>query len=115
MQRCGRCEAWHHPPVIACPRCQSEDLRPTDVSGRGTVYSFTVVRQAFDPAYLEDLPYLVALVELDEDPSLRVLSNLVDIDVKAANVGMPVEVVFVQRDGQSLPMFRPQGARDGRS
>ena len=71
--------------------------------------------RAFDLAYLEDLPYLVALVELEEDPSLRVLSNLVDIDVNGATVGMPVEVVFVQRDGQSLPMFRPQGARHGRS
>jgi len=94
--------------VIACPQCQSEDVRPTDVSGRGTVYSFTVVRQAFDPAYAEELPYLVALVELEEDPSLRLLSNLVELEVPDAAVGMPVEVVFVERNGQALPMFRPR-------
>jgi len=108
VQRCNRCGAWHHPPVIACPQCQSEDVRPTDVSGRGTVYSFTVVRQAFDPAYAEELPYLVALVELEEDPSLRLLSNLVELEVPDAAVGMPVEVVFVERNRQALPMFRPR-------
>jgi hypothetical protein len=71
------------------------------------VYSFTVVRQAFDPAFLREVPYVVALVELDEQPGLRVLANLVDVALDAVEIGMRVAVAFEDRGDQVVPQFRP--------
>jgi uncharacterized OB-fold protein len=107
VQRCASCSKWLYPPTIACPRCQSLELVPTDVSGRGTIYSYTVARQAFDPAYMDDIPYTVALVELEEDADIRILTNIVDIAPADVEVGLPVEVTFVQRGDAALPVFRP--------
>jgi uncharacterized protein len=108
VQTCQNCGTHHHPPVIACSRCQSEELSPTQASGDGNVYTFTVVRQAFDPAYFERIPYLVALIELDDHPSVRILSNLIGVDPADVYVGMPVEVTFEDREGTVLPMFQPR-------
>jgi uncharacterized protein len=107
IQRCAQCRSWRYPPTIACPNCQSEELVPTPVSGRGSVYSFTVVRQAFDPAYAAELPYVVALVELEEDAGVRILTNIVHAEPSTITVGMPVEVTFEDRIGVALPMFQP--------
>jgi hypothetical protein len=105
-----RCEHGHlsYPPGPACPQCGSRDLTPTDVPGAGTVYSFTVVRQTADPAFADDLPYVVALVEVDAQPGLRLLTNIVDVDPDAdpLDIGMPVEAVFEARGPRALPQFR---------
>ena len=77
------------------------------MSGLGTVYTFAVVRQAFDPAFLSEVPYVVALVELDEQPGLLVLSNIVDVDREAVEIGMRVEVTFEDRGDHVVPQFRP--------
>jgi uncharacterized protein len=71
------------------------------------VYSFTIVRQAFDPAFLPEVPYVVALVELDEQPGLLLLANIVDTDIDAVEIGLRVEVTFEDRDGHVVPQFRP--------
>jgi hypothetical protein len=107
VQQCRRCGSRWFPPVIGCPECQSDELVPTTVSGRGRVYTFTVVRQAFDAAFADDLPYVVALVELEEDPSVRILTNIVNTDPEAIRVGLPVAVAFEERDGAALPVFQP--------
>lgn len=110
--RVARCANGHlsHPPAPSCPHCGSRELEPHAVSGRGTVYSFTVVRQAFDEAFLGEVPYLIALVELPEQSGLRVLTNLLEVEIDDVEVGMPVELTFETRDGQALPQFRPVGA-----
>lgn len=107
VQRCRACRQRMFPPEVACTSCRSEDVGPETVSGRGRVYSFTVVRQMFDPAWQEDVPYVVGLVELDDDPSVRVLTNVVDVDPESVVVGMPVELAFEERQGIRLPQFRP--------
>ena len=103
-----RCEHGHlsYPPAPSCPRCGSRALTPTEVPGRGTVYSFTVVRQTSDPAFADDLPYVVALVELDAQPGLRLLTNIVGPDPERVDIGTPVEVVFEPRGDQSVPQFQ---------
>jgi uncharacterized protein len=108
----AQCSNGHlsHPPAPSCPHCGSRALEPHAVSGRGTVYSFTVVRQAFDEAFRGSVPYLVALVELPEQTGLRVLTNLLEVEPDDVEVGMPVELTFEARDGQSLPQFRPASA-----
>lgn len=93
------------PPDVACTVCGSRELEPHAVSGRGSVYSFTVVRQAFDPAFVPEVPYLIALVELDEQPGLRLLTNLVDVGPDGVEIGDRVHVVFESREDVQLPQF----------
>jgi hypothetical protein len=79
------------------------------VSGRGTIYAFTVARQAFDSAYVDDIPYVLGLVELEEQASLRILTNIVDANPDQLTSQLPVEVTFEERQGFKLPQFRVVG------
>lgn len=90
-----------------CLSCQSSSVEPAELSGRGTVYSFAVVERAFHPGFVQYLPYVVALVELVEQPGLRMFTNIVDCDPSELAVGDPVEVVFEHRAAAILPQFRP--------
>ena len=112
--RCGDCGFYVHWPRPECGRCRSENLAPTEVSGRGVVYSYGVAMQAFIPAFAGKIPYILAVVELVEQPGLKLVTNIVDCDEDAVEVGMAVEVVFRQAeegreagDGLVLPYFRP--------
>jgi len=105
--RCAACGFLSHPPDVSCARCGAAVLDPAPMSGLGSVYTFAIVRQAFDPMFLPEVPYVVALVELDEQPGLVLLTNIVDVDVDAVEIGMRVEVTFEDRDGSVVPQFRP--------
>jgi len=109
VQRCGACGRFQYPPDIVCTFCQSEDVHGTEVSGRGTLYSFVVVDRAFHPGFVAHLPYVLALVELEEQPDLRLLANVVDADPGTLGIGMPVEVTFERRGDVTMPQFRPAG------
>ncbi len=111
--RCDACGTYVHWPQVGCWACGSERLAPTELSGRGTVYSFTVVHHVFNPAFAADVPYNLAIVELEEQPGLRMLAN-VQCPNEAIRAGMPVEVTFEEREGYTLPQFRPvvEGARE---
>jgi hypothetical protein len=79
-----------------------------DATGRGVVHTFTVIRQTAEPYFKSRVPYVVAVIELDEGP--RIMSNVIRCDVDAVHVGMPVTVTFVDAGGSlSLPMFAPSG------
>jgi uncharacterized OB-fold protein len=79
------------------------------VSGRGTIYTFTICRQSFHPWFHDKLPYVLAVIELIEQPGLRMVSNIIDVPVDAVRVGMEVEVYFDHIDDElTLPMFRPR-------
>jgi len=78
------------------------------VSGRGKVYSWFVVHYATHPDFVDEVPYAVVLVELDEQANVRIPSNMVDCKIEDIRAGMPVEVVFEDVTGEiSLPKFRP--------
>jgi uncharacterized OB-fold protein len=104
--RCSSCGLLHHPPDVACPHCGGTGLEPEALSGRGTVYASAVARQAFDTSFVDELPYVVALIELAEQPGLRVLANVIDVAPEAVAVGTPVEVAFERRGDVALPQFR---------
>ena len=106
IQRCDDCSFWVHWPQVRCPRCSSIRLTATDVSGRGRIYTFTIVHHVFMPPFEPDIPYSLALVELDEQPGLRLLANIVDCPNEALRIGMPVEVTFEDRGNVALPQFR---------
>lgn len=103
LRRCRDCGTviWYPRPI--CPACHRGDTEWFEASGRGTVYSYTVVHRAFGP-WREAVPYLVAYVELEEGP--RILTNLVDVDPGRVAIGMPVALRFDPTpNGQGLPRF----------
>ena len=105
LVRCGACGYVTHPAGPRCARCGSTDVAPSAMSGRGTLFAWTVSLQAFLPGLP---PYCIALVALEEQEDLRLTSQLVDASVADLRVGLPVEVVFVDgADGLRLPFFRP--------
>jgi uncharacterized OB-fold protein len=106
--RCAACGFWVHPPSPRCPECLSDAVEPQAVSGRGTVYSYTINRQAWVPGL--EVPFVLAIVELDEQPGLRLMTNLVDCLPEEAEIGMPVEVAFVERGEAFIPVFHEVAA-----
>ena len=110
IQRCDACRRYVHWPQLRCPSCGSGVLSPSEVSGRGTVYSYCVVHHIFNPAFADDVPYNIAIVELEEQKGLRLIANIVGCENDALRTGMAVEVTFEDREGYSLPQFRPAEA-----
>jgi uncharacterized protein len=102
--RCSECAYLIHPPAPICPKCLSRDAAPAEVSGRGTLHSFTVNHQAWDG--VGDV-YVIGLVEIEEQSDVRLTTNIIDIDPDAVRIGMPVEVVFEDHDPVFVPLFRP--------
>jgi len=72
--RCGACDTWIHPYAARCPKCRSDKVAPQPVSGRGTVAGFTVNHQAWIPGV--EVPYVVAIVELEEQANVRLMTNM---------------------------------------
>ena len=106
--RCQSCRFWIHPPTPVCPQCLGRELAPEATSGLGTVATFTVNHQPWYPNL--DPPYVIAMVELDDQPSVRITCNIVGCEVDAVRIGMPVQVVFEQYDDVWLPFFTPANA-----
>jgi uncharacterized OB-fold protein len=92
IQRCAHCEHFRYPPSPICPSCLCPDHLWIEVSGKGTLFSFSVVQRALDPYWKGELPYLVGVIELAEGP--RMLSNLVGTPMDQVCIGMAVNVVF---------------------
>jgi uncharacterized OB-fold protein len=104
-QRCAACGRFRWPPRAYCPACLSAESEWVRLSGRGQVYSFSVVHHAVAPAFKDATPYVVALVTPDgTDGRMQLLSNVIDCPWEQVRVGMAVEVVF---DETMLPSFRP--------
>jgi uncharacterized OB-fold protein len=111
MQRCEDCGHIRFPIQPLCPRCISPGLTWTDLSGRGQVFSKVVYHRAFHPAYRQDTPYNLVIVQLDEGP--RMFSNVVGEANDPIAVGDPLEVVFDRvAEGISIPRFRPRVPTD---
>ena len=103
--RCQRCGYYVHPPSPICPIDLSKDLAPEPVSGRGVVHTFTVNHQSWIPGY--EPPYAVAIVELEEQEGLRLMTNVVGCPPDDVHIGMPVRVTFEHHDDVWLPLFTP--------
>lgn len=107
-QRCGSCGYYNHPAKPLCDRCSSQELSFQPLSGRGTVYSFTVMRQRNVAGFEQDVPYVNLLVELEEQPLLFMISRLPGSEAEGIAIGQPVAVFFERvDDGFALPQFRP--------
>lgn len=104
LKTCRACRKAHFPPRHLCPTCWTPCSDWIEAKGEGSVYSFTIMRRAPSPEFAVRVPYVIALVALDEGP--RMLANVVGEDALAVRVGERVRVVFEQRkDGFALPQF----------
>jgi uncharacterized OB-fold protein len=106
VARCSRCHAFCHPPDVVCPHCGSTDpaFEFVPVSGRGTIRSWTIMRQSFLPGF--DVPFVLVDVELAEQEDLRLIGRLMDGPEAALRVGVPVRVAFEGlAPGVSVPAF----------
>ena len=110
IQTCTSCGYRHSTPQDICRSCHSETLQWDKATGGGEIYSYTVVWRPQIAAF--DVPYVVAIVELDEGPYL--LTNVIGCDPQTVAVGMAVEVVFEARGDSCLPMVRPTTDRPER-
>jgi uncharacterized protein len=106
--QCGSCGHFRMPPTPFCPECQSTEINWPELSGRGTVYSFAVVHGF--PG-LPDLTLVPVVVDLDDAPGARLVTNVIDVIPDDVEIGMPIEVAFSPiADGWKLPVFRPIGS-----
>jgi len=107
LQRCSACGTFRFPAREWCSTCLSREASWQRASGRGEVYSFTVMHQVYHPAFAAEAPYAVAIVKLDEGPKLT--TNLIGVAVRDIRIGMPVDVEFEPYgEGVALPKFRPR-------
>jgi uncharacterized OB-fold protein len=107
LRRCKACDEWCHVPRLICPSCAANTWSWEPVRGTGRLFTWTVVRRAMHPAFVDDVPYAVVVVALDEGP--RIVSRMVACPPEELVMDMPVEVVFERSDRlgeRVLPCFR---------
>jgi uncharacterized OB-fold protein len=113
VQACGACGRWRFPPRPMCPHCRSTETTWERASGAAKIWSFVVPHPPLLPAYAALAPYNVIVVELDEDPTIRMVGNLLEspdgqineIDPTSIQIGEPVRVVFQVVDDVTLPRW----------
>jgi uncharacterized OB-fold protein len=107
VQRCGECRYFNHPPKSVCDACQSQQLVFEPVSGRGTIFSFSIMHQPNIAGFEDQIPYVNILVELEEQPLLLMVSNLPGAEKDEVRIGDRVEVYFEDVNEEiTLPQFR---------
>jgi uncharacterized protein len=110
IQRCQACGHYIHWPRPVCRFCLGTELAPEEVSGRATLYSYTLVNQAFHPYYLDKLPYLLATVELVEQPKLMFFTRLTECTEDTIKIGGEMEVTYEEAGPDlTFALFRPAG------
>ncbi len=106
LQRCKYCRHVWYPAGTNCPKCLSTSFDWGPMSGRGTVWSFIVYHHCWHRGFEKEIPYNVAMIQLEEGPI--VITNIVDVKNEAIKVGMPVKVVFEPAtDEVTLFKFKP--------
>lgn len=104
LRKCIACGHVHFPPRFQCPKCWSDQLEWQQSSGMARVHSYTIVHRAPSPEHASRVPYVVAILDLDEGP--RMVTNIIGDGAASVKIGDRVEVVFEQRDGVALPQFK---------
>jgi uncharacterized OB-fold protein len=109
LQRCPRDGVFYYP-RSRCPDCWQDDWEWTDLSGCGEVYSYTIDRLGHDPALAQDVPFVIALIDLEE--GARVVASLIDCEPEVVDVGMRVQATFTRHvpsaGGDSIALLRFQ-------
>lgn len=110
IQRCASCRRWNHAPGLLCPACGSSDLVFETVSGRATLFSWTIIKEAPAPGFRHMVPLIVGMVELAEQPHLLLAANVLGIGPEELRLSMELMVEFEPLNEEcTLPQFRPVG------
>ena len=110
INKCAECQRYFQPPWPSCPDCWSDQVEPTEVSGRGLVHTFVILHKG---ALLgvEGVDYVkghpLAVIELEEQEGLRVTGPIVGCANELIRIGMPVTLTWIDRDGAPVPAFQP--------
>ena len=108
VPRCTACGTFRLPPSPFCWNCQAQGVDWVEQPGRGTVYSFTVVRHPVLPSLSDTVPYVPAVVELPDTDGCRLVGAMTDVVVEDVHIGMAVELVWRDvREGTTVPTWRP--------
>lgn len=106
FQHCTQCNTWRHMPRESCRECGSFEWTWERSSGKGKLFSWTIIHRALHPGFTDDLPYATVLIELDE--GVRLVSHVVDLAIEDLAIGLPVEVIFDDVTPETtLHKFRP--------
>ena len=109
--KCIHCGAFRMPPSPFCWQCRRQEVEWVELSGRGTVYTFVIARQALIPQLADAMPNVVAVVVLDDAPGCRLVGNVLQIEPEAVEIGMPVVVAWDDIDDTvTIPRFVPASA-----
>ena len=108
LPRCGACGAFRWPPGPMCPECRATETEWVQASGCGSVYSWVVVTHPAAEQLVDQVPYVVGLIELEE--GIRVVGNVANCPPESVEAGLPVEVYFTQVEDVCLPNFRARRA-----
>ena len=107
LQRCTNCRWFNNPPRIICPQCQGEDFEWSEVSGKATIFTFTVTYQTTVPGFSDELPYVIVHAGIDEQPACIITANLVGpYEADKLDINLPVVVDWEDRGDMTLPMWR---------
>ena len=107
IQRCNACGIYIFYPREACSECLAADLIWIPVSGRGRLYSYTIAQAPTHPAFADDVPYVIAIIELEEGP--HITTNLVGCPIEDVTIGIPVVAAFEDVSAEmTLVKFRPE-------
>ena len=104
---CDTCHHRIHPPQPVCPKCQSEKITPKPSSGHGTVYSYTINHQQWSPDM--EVPFVIAIVDLDDQPGVRLTAQIRDCEIDEVTIGSKVKVDFAPIEDVAIPFFRLTG------
>ena len=108
IQRCNECGHHIHLPRPVCNRCLSTDLTPAEMSGKAILDTWTIPMQPIDPYFIEHMPYVYAVVELPEEPNLKMVSNIIHCAEEHLTRGMALDVVFEEAaPDYTVPLFQP--------
>lgn len=105
IPQCNTCNSLFWPASAFCPKCHSSDIHMSSVSGRGRVYSYVVFRREFNPQMQNSLPYVVAVIALDE--GVKIISNVINCKIENVFIEMPVQLTWKCKGDLCIPQFEP--------
>jgi len=108
LQRCTRCSLLSAQPRVVCPRCHGTEFDWTQVSGRGVIYGYGILRQTPAPGFADELPAVLVHVQIDEEPTCVITANLLvdESEYDKLDINLPVEVTFEDRGEVTVPQFK---------
>lgn len=105
--RCADCKTFRHPPGPYCPNCLSQNIEWPELSGKGEIFTFTVIRRTAVPGLAEIVPYVVGSIAIPEADNIRFVGAVIDCDPADVKIGKPVEVAWVHgSEGKAFPHWR---------